>query len=555
MEDKRIETGKEKKDNKNLQNEEIKNETTQNPESNKKEKKEKKNKKDKKIEKAENKTKKDKKSPDKKEKDKKPNKFIQTLKKRWLINGTKTTILVLIIIALFIGISVLMQSLDLIPLDMSQDKLYTLTDESKEKVKDVDKDVNMYFIGVEDDDSILDLAKQYTKENERINVEAINLDERPDIAQKYEIQSGDMVIIVECGDRSQMISYNDLYTYDPTTYETIDISEERLTAGILSTTIDEVPKIYFLSGYSDFSLTDGMQYLDIYLQNEINEVDTVDILTTGKVPDDCDTLIITTPNKDFDEITTNAIIDYINSGRNILWLNSVIAEEQDFPNVNKILAMYGVNPFGVGGIRETTAEKKVYNSPDLIMPELQYHEITDNLQNGMLFLNATKINLVSSEELANLNVEETDILKTSEGSYFRTNFYNSGDEKTDEDETGPFLVGAELEKTITEETEDTNAVVSKLIIFGENYFVSDLPLSSSVNSPLIQFRQNKDLVLNSIAYLSDREEDITARKTTGNVTYTATEQENTIILAIIFGVPILIIVIGIVVWIKRQRRK
>ena len=125
MEDKRIETGKEKKDNKNLQNEEIKNETTQNPESNKKEKKEKKNKKDKKLEKAENKTKKDKKSPDKKEKDKKPNKFIQTLKKRWLINGTKTTILVLIIIALFIGISVLMQSLDLIPLDMSQDKLYT----------------------------------------------------------------------------------------------------------------------------------------------------------------------------------------------------------------------------------------------------------------------------------------------------------------------------------------------------------------------------------------------------------------------------------------------
>ena len=555
MEDKRIETGKEKKDNENLQNEEIKNETTQNPESNKKEKKEKKNKKDKKLEKAENKTKKDKKSPDKKEKDKKPNKFIQTLKKRWLINGTKTTILVLIIIALFIGISVLMQSLDLIPLDMSQDKLYTLTDESKEKVKDVDKDVNMYFIGVEDDDSILDLAKQYTKENERINVEAINLDERPDIAQKYEIQSGDMVIIVECGDRSQMISYNDLYTYDPTTYETIDISEERLTAGILSTTIDEVPKIYFLSGYSDFSLTDGMQYLDIYLQNEINEVDTVDILTTGKVPDDCDTLIITTPNKDFDEITTNAIIDYINSGRNILWLNSVIAEEQDLPNVNKILAMYGVNPFEVGGIRETTAEKMVYNSPDLIMPELQYHEITDNLQNGMLFLNATKINLVSSEELANLNVEETDILKTSEGSYFRTNFYNSGDEKTDEDEVGPFLVGAELEKTITEETEETNAVVSKLIIFGENYFVSDLPLSSSVNSPLIQFRQNKDLVLNSIAYLSDREEDITARKTTGNVTYTATEQENTIILAIIFGVPILIIVIGIVVWIKRQRKK
>lgn len=499
---------------------------------------------------------KDKKIKTKKEgKEKKPNKFMQTIKKRWLINGTKTTILVLIILAIFIGISVIMQKLDLTPIDLSKDKLYTLTDESKEKVKDIDKDINMYFVGIGEDDSIIDLAKQYTKANEKIHVESVNVDDRPDIAQKYQIQSGDLVIIIECGERSKMISYNDLYTSDPTTYETIDVSEEKLTSGILSVTVDEVPKIYFLTGYSDFSLSSGMQYLNIYLQNEINEVDTVDTLTTGKIPDDCDTLVITTPNKDFDEITTNAIIDYINSGRNILWMNSVLATKEDFTNVNKILAMYGVNPFEVGGIRETNSDKMVYDSPDLIMPELQYHQITKNLQNGMLFLNATKINLVSSEELENLNIEETDILKTSEGSYFRTNFYNSSNSKTDEDEAGPFLVGAELDKTITEKTDDTPAVTSKLIIYGENYFVSDVPLSSSVNSPLIQFRQNKDLVLNSIAYLSDREEDITARKTTGNVTYTATEQENQIILAIIFGVPVLIIIIGIIVWIKRQRKK
>ncbi len=50
---------------------------------------------------------------------------------------------------------------------------------------------------------------------------------------------------------------------------------------------------------------------------------------------------------------------------------------------------------------------------------------------------------------------------------------------------------------------------------------------------MVAYRKNKDLVLNSIAYLSDREEDITVRKSTGSITYTATEQENRIILAII----------------------
>ena len=85
--------------------------------------------------------------------------------------------------------------------------------------------------------------------------------------------------------------------------------------------------------------------------------------------------------------------------------------------------------------------------------------------------------------------------------------------------------------------------------------MSDLPLDSSSSTPIIQYRQNKDLVLNSIAYLVNREEDITVRKSTGTVTYTATETENRIILAIIFAVPVIIMIIGIVVWIKRRRRK
>ena len=75
---------------------------------------------------------------------------------------------------------------------------------------------------------------------------------------------------------------------------------------------DDVPKVYFLTGYSDFTLSYAMQYLNMYLQNEINEIASLDILSEGKVPDDCDTLVITTPSSDFDELTTNAIIDYIN---------------------------------------------------------------------------------------------------------------------------------------------------------------------------------------------------------------------------------------------------
>ena len=507
--------------------------------------------------KEDKKAKKEQKKQDKKEKA--PNKFIQTIKKKWLINGTKTTILVLLIIAIFIAINLGMQVLDLTPLDFTQEQLYTLTDESKERVKDIDKDVNIYFIGYTDEDSTVDLAKQYGKANERINVEAIeDVSTRPDLSQKYGIESGTEGIIVECGEKSKVLTSSDLVTYDTSTYETISIAEEKLTSSILSVTADEVPKVYFLEGYSDFSLNQNMYMLSIYLGNEVNETDTLDILSVGKVPDDCDTLVITSPSKDFDDVATNAILDYINKGGNILWMNAAIATEVDFPNVNKVLETYGIKPFEVGIIRETDTRKMVSEQPDLIMPEIQYSDITKDIYNttGVILVNATKIN-VDTDKLDELNVEENDLLLASEGSYFRTNFNNQQNGAADGEETGTFVVGAEMVKTIQEADEEagTEAIESKLVIYGENYFISDYQLSQNSQYGAIQLAYNKDLVLNSIAYLTDREEDITARKDTGTVTYTATEQQDTIIRAIIFTVPALIIIVGIVVWQVRRRKK
>lgn len=491
-------------------------------------------------------------------KDSKENKFIEIIKKKWLVDGTKTFVLIAIIIAIFIGLNLSMQKLELTPIDFSQEKLYTLTEESKEKVKDIDKDVNIYFIGYTDDDSNLDLAKQYKKVNEKIVAEAIDINNRPDLAQKYGIESGTQGIIVECGDKSKVLTANDLVTYDTSTYETISIAEEKLTSSILSVTSAKIPKVYFLEGYSDFSLSKNMNYLNMYLENEINEVDTLDILSVGKVPDDCDTLVITTPSKDFDDIATNAIIDYINSGRNILWLNSALTTQKDLTNVNKILAMYAVNPFEVGVIRETDSSKMVTNSPDLVKPDIKYSTVTEDLYNstGVIFINATKVN-INEEKLEEQKVEKTDLALASENSYFRANFNIQQNVVSEGEEKGSFVVGAELEKTLKDKNEETgeSAVTSKLIIFGENYFISDYQLSENSQYGAIQLAYNKDLVLNSIAYLVDRPEDITARKSTGTVTYTATEQQDTIIRTIIFTVPIVIVLAGIIVWQVRRRKK
>ena len=558
----------EKIENDKSKNETTKNENTQNEATNnngkEKDKKEKtkkekvkKEKKTKEEKKAEKEAKKQKKK-EKKEK-KETSKFVQTVKRKWLIDGSRALSLVLLILAAFLGINTGMKVWDLTPIDLSQEKLYTLTDESKERVKNIDKDVHLYFVGYTDDNADLTLAKQYKDANERIVAEAVDSESRPDLVEKYGIQdTGSSGIIVECGDRSKVLTASDLVTYDTTTYETISIAEEKLTSAIVSVTTDNIPKVYFLEGYSDFTLDYNMYYLSVYLENEVTEVDTLNILSTGNVPDDCDTLVITSPSQDFSNEAKTAIIDYINRGGNILWLNAAMAVSADLPNVNEVLALYGVNPFDVGAIRETDSSRMVVNSPDLVIPSLGYSKITEDIySDGIIFRYPTKIN-INEEGLEDLKVVETDLVTTSESSYFRTDFNNSSAAAAEGEETGSFVVGAELEKTITEANEETgtSAVTSTLIIFGENYFISDYPFTQESQYSAIQVSSyNKDLVLNSLAYLSDREEDITARKDTGTVTYTATEQQDTIIRVIIFAVPALIIVVGIIVWQVRRRKK
>ena len=496
-------------------------------------------------------------------KEKKVSKFIEMIKKRWLVDGTKTILLVAIIIGIFIAINSFMQKVNLTPIDVSQDKINTLTQESKDKVKNIDKDLNIYFIGFSEDDENFNLTKQYNKANEKIKVELVDINNRMDLVQKYGIENDSTGIIIECGEKSKVLTEQDLVTYDMSTYETINIAEEKLTSSIMSIVSDKIPKIYFLDGYSDtFSLQKSMNLLNMLLENEVCEVTSLNVISTGKIPDDCDTLVITTPSKDFDDIATNSIINYINSGRNILWLNAAQTQTLNLSNVNKILALYAVNPFEKGCIIENDIEDMISNSkgesiPNYIVPEVEYSEILKDVYNtiGAVLFNATKIN-VNDDKLEEQKVEMHELLTTSENANFITDFNNLQSAKVEE-EGNKYIVGAELEKIIKEADEENNQeeIISKLIIYGENAFITDFMMINDSYTPAIYYNKNKDVILNSLAYLVDRPEDIVARKSTGTVTYTATAKQDLNVRIIIFAVPILIIILGIIVWQTRRRKK
>ena len=487
---------------------------------------------------------------------------IRKFKKTWIVKGTNTLILIAILVAIFVLINFGMKKLDLTPIDCSTSQDYTLTEESKERIKDIDKDIDVYFVGWEEEEVSYKVAKQYNKANPKINVEIIDATTNIEVAKKYDVSNDDHSIIVICGKKYRILTYYDLITYD-SNYNTVDISEQKITSAILNVTSDYTPKVYFLTGYTNMDINDneGLSILAQYLENEVLTYEKLNILTTQEVPDDCDTLIITTPNKDFDKIVADSIIKYIKKGGNILWFNGVSVEDQNFENVNRVLSQYGVNSFEKGLIYETNPSNIVLNSQICFMPTVENTEILKdvNANSGVIFLSATKIN-INTDKLEELNVVETDLLTAQDTTYFTKNLTSGPNQK--EDTKGPFVVGTQLVKTIKEATEATEdkeaeeAVTSTLIIYGNDNFISDVTVPDNLGNPypVIYLANNADVALNSIAYLTNTDQDITIRKSYSDsqTTFTPTQKQISIILFIIFTVPFVIIAIGIIVWIYRN---
>jgi len=123
-------------------------------------------------------------------------KFMEIIKKKWLRDSVLTILLIAIIVAIFIALNMWMENLNLSPIDFTQEKLYTLSDESKEQLKNIEEPVTIYFFGYNENDPTINLAKQYSNINENFKTEAVKASERPDLANLYGISSDTEIWVV-----------------------------------------------------------------------------------------------------------------------------------------------------------------------------------------------------------------------------------------------------------------------------------------------------------------------------------------------------------------------
>lgn len=479
-------------------------------------------------------------------------KFIHVIKNKWLRSIVLTLLLVAIIVCAYLAIIYAVEKANFDDIDMTKEKIYSISQETEDKIGNLETDVTISVYNMSE--YYIDFANKYANLNNHIKVEEVeSLTSKTDWKTEYGVEDTSSFIIISTENREKILYEYNLYTVDYTTYTEIDITEEAITNGILDVVTTERPKVYFLTGHNLYSSV-YFQYLQSSLTDEANEVEELDLMTTGEVPEDCNVLVITALQEDIEEMEKDSLIEYIQRGGKILLLSDPNLNNVDLPNFQEVLDQYGVS-ISDGIILEGDTSKMVSGAPNFVIATINSSSSiikNANMDINVCLMNTGKLDIASSEELEDLNVTSEILATVSDSAFYRTDLTSSSTSKisSDEDAAGS-TIAAMLTKEIDENTS------SKLIVFANTVFATNtqIQINAYYYTYAMEFYNNKDVLLNSISYLTEREETITIRKNLEAVNYDVTESQNRIVLSIIFGVPVLIIVLGIVVWVMRRRKK
>ena len=422
--------------------------------------------------------------------------------------------------------------------DISATKLYSITSNTKVVVNALDQDVTIYWIvqSGQEDDVIENLLSKYEVLSDHITVEKRNPDVYPTFAQQYTSETVmNNSLVVECGDRSRYIGYDDIYLQVADvysySYSTSFDGEGAITSAIDYVTKEELPQLYVLEGHgeSELSATFSEQ-----IEKDNIEVNSLSLLTVDEVPEDAACLIIYAPQSDISEEELNMLSDYVSGGGKLLVMSGPV-QDGSLDNLNSLLEGYGVTVTD-GIVVESDREHYAFQAPYILLPDMSSHEITDSLIEENYFV------LMPISQ--GLTVEDssgavTTLLSTSSYSYSKADAYDLETyDKEDGDTDGPFALAVSIE--------DSSG--GSIVWFSSSSFLEDMYNAFSSGA-------NGDIAMNALSSLIGESEAMAIRSKSLNYNYlTISEATSSLLKALMIGVfPLVYFGIGVYVVVRRRR--
>ena len=455
--------------------------------------------------------------------------------------GTYALSITAVVLAILVVLNVLVSALpsSLTKLDISATKLYSITSNTKVVVNALEEDVTIYWIvqSGEEDDVIENLLSKYESLSDHINVVKKNPDVYPTFAEQYTnetVQNNSLV--VECGERSRFIGYDDIYIQEADiysyTYSTSFDGEGAITSAIDYVVTDDLPQLYVLEGHGEQELPQNFKE---QIEKENIETNTLSLLTVDEVPEDADAILIYEPSSDLSEEEIDMLYEYAEDGGKLL----VIAgptEDGILENLYSLLENYDVET--CEGIVVEGNRDRYTMQPYVLLPEMSSHEITDSLIEENYYPNMPiSQGMIINDESGAV----TPLLTTSSESFSKIAGYDlTTYEKEDGDVDGPFAVALSIDCSNE----------GQIVWFSSAAFLDDMYNALSSGS-------NSDLAMNALSSLIGESEAMAIRSKSLNYNYLSiTDSTASLLKTLMIGVfPLTYLGVGVFVILKRRREQ
>ena len=477
---------------------------------------------------------------------KKMQSFIKIMTRRQLSYGLNTFTFVVMVAAILVLVNAIFS---LVPLrkDLTSEGLYTISSETVNILKLVNKKINIYALYDQEKNDNLTNSKivkeflnQYA-ENEFIDLKYIDPDKSPSIIKEIDpegvkqLTKGD--IIFKSGSKVRKISFDELYSVSYSPYgERNDMTsrvETAFTGAINYMISDKSDHVYFLTGHEEMNIETNLTIFKSFLEKNNFDVKNINLLKEAKIPDDCVFLVSAAPKSDITNIEKTKIKDYLRTGGNAVFLLDALESDTKFPLLEEVISEYGLG-LNYDIIKENNSNMHLPGNQFEILISLEPNSINSNFDVStfqMVIPNARSISINKGKE------ENPSIL-----SLVKSGPQSVGiaiDKTKNSDIKGPLSISA------LSELRSSNSI-SKVLLIGNATFVEDLYIQKTSNG--LAF------LLNAMGQMREFNQGlfIAPKNMDSQVLHINEMEARVIAVILILIIPVIILIIGMSIWLRRR---
>jgi ABC-type uncharacterized transport system involved in gliding motility auxiliary subunit len=455
--------------------------------------------------------------------------------------NTNTLIVILITLALAVIINLLAARFSY-RMDLTRNKMYTLSGESVKALDALNKQskpIKIYgFFATGDNNqrTVEDLLKQFQKRSAKISFEFIDPNRNPSAASKYQVQEMSTLVMI-MGDQQLKLTPADLFQQDYTGQGTF-VGEQALTRTIYKMIDATVKNIYTLAGHGEITYTQAQEYLT----GQGFTIQTANLMKDGKFPADCAELIIAGPQGDLNAGELKLVEDYLSQGGRVMLLldYSPKIRKAALPNLMSLIQQWGID---TGDSLVVELERRSMFDYTTVIPNFQSHAITNPLQSGNMNVVLPANRALKKMDKTMDGVTVSVILESSAKSWAETN--PTGNVKQDAGETkGPIPLGIVATRLYNYEGTQKEG---RMVVIGTSQFLGNNFIGQGGN---LNFFYNVN------QWLLGQEDRVSITPKQSDITQITLNpiQGGLIRLLVLIVLPLLILGLGGFIWVRRRAR-